>query len=169
LSQYIAVDHRNCTGCKTCEMVCSIHHWGESNMWKSAIRVLRKEIDGLVNCLPLVCQQCTDPACMNACPTDAISRNNGGAVTFSKNDCIDCGACIDVCPAGCVPTNLEGAVVMYCDLCDGQPMCVNNCHGHCLSVKDNTDEKGAPGVRRLADILTQEKLWDYLPVRRVNK
>jgi anaerobic carbon-monoxide dehydrogenase iron sulfur subunit len=168
MGQYISVDHTNCTGCKTCEMVCSIYHGGESNVWKSAIRVLRKETGGTVFSLPLVCQQCLDPACLNACPTGAILRTDG-FVTFIKDECIQCGACVDACPADCVPIDTDGNVVMFCDLCGGDPLCVPNCHGRCLKIQDNDIENGSPSVQQLAQVLEQEELWHHIPGRRSKK
>jgi len=167
MSNFIAVDRENCTGCKTCEMVCSLYHFGESNAWKSAIRVVRKEKDGLVFCLPLVCQQCQPAPCLDACPTDAISREGeAGAITFDREQCTDCGLCVTACPSGCVPTGPAGEVVIYCDLCGGQPQCVLNCHGQCLTEVDRAKASQKQNVEYLASIVQKENLWDYIPGRR---
>ena len=166
MSKFIAIDYDNCTGCKTCEMVCSLHHFGESNAWKSAIRVLRKEKDGLAFCLPLVCQQCEDHPCVAACPTGALSVDNeDGAVTFVRESCTDCGLCRDACPGGCLPANPSGGVATYCDLCGGQPECVLNCHWQCLSLVDRAEAGETQNVHYLADVLQREDLWDCIPGR----
>jgi Fe-S-cluster-containing hydrogenase component 2 len=167
MSRFIAVDNQNCTGCKTCEMVCSLYHWGESNPWKSAIRVIRKEQDGLVFTLPLVCQQCEDPACLVACAPGAISRKEDGALAFNRQECTDCGLCVTACPASCVPVNADGKVFMYCDLCDGNPQCVPNCHWQCLTEIERSHAGPAQNVEQLASIIQREDLWDYLPGRRM--
>ncbi len=48
MPQFISVDHLVCTGCRECEVVCSLYHFGECNPERSAIRVVRSEKDGLV-------------------------------------------------------------------------------------------------------------------------
>lgn len=71
---YIAIDHTLCTGCRMCELVCSLHHFGECNTQRSAIRVLTREKDGIALWLPLVCQHCEPALCIEACPTGALSE-----------------------------------------------------------------------------------------------
>ena len=36
-------------------------------------------------------------ACVDACPADAITMQDGIAV-ISVDACVDCGACVDECP-----------------------------------------------------------------------
>jgi len=168
MSHYIAIDPTNCTGCKTCEMVCSLYHWGEINPWKSAIRVIRKETRGLVYALPLVCQQCIEPTCIEVYVPGAISRANLDAdIIFNRELCIDCGLCADACPAGCVPIDLEGHVIMYCDFCGGKPQCVMNCHWQCLSEISTSSSESISNTNTLVDIIKKEDLNGYLPLRRL--
>ena len=168
MSHFIAVDHQDCTGCKTCEVVCSLYHFGECNPWKSAIRVIRKEKDGLVFCLPLVCQQCGAAPCIDACPTSVISRERDqGTVSVNKEKCTACGLCVEACPACCVSTNAGGQVVICCDLCGGEPQCVISCHARCLTEVDSSEASEKQNVEYLASIVQQEDLWNYIPGRMV--
>ena len=42
-------------------------------------------------------EKCTGcEACIEICPVEAISVNNGKAKI--SDDCIDCGSCVDECP-----------------------------------------------------------------------
>jgi Ni,Fe-hydrogenase III small subunit/Fe-S-cluster-containing hydrogenase component 2 len=44
------------------------------------------------------CRGCS--ACMDICPTNAISRNNSGQLIIKYDSCIECRACIDICACG---------------------------------------------------------------------
>ena len=52
------------------EMACSVSHVGAVNPGKSAVRVVKWEAEGLS--VPIVCQQCEEPACAAICPVQAI-------------------------------------------------------------------------------------------------
>jgi len=167
MAHFIAIDYKLCTGCKTCEAVCSLYHFGESNPSKSAIRVIRREKDGLPLSIPLVCQQCDAPKCIEVCPTQAITRDdNKKGVIFNREECIDCELCIEACPAHLVPVNFDQKVTTWCDLCDGQPQCVPACHGKCLTVVERGQAHEKQNVEYLADVLEKEKLWEYVNGRR---
>ena len=47
------------------------------------------------------CRQCVDPACVNACPEDALkvdARFGNVRRVLEIEKCIGCGACVDDCP-----------------------------------------------------------------------
>lgn len=164
MSPFIAVNHSVCTGCRTCEVVCSLYHFGECNPERSAIRVIRREKGGLVLALPLVCQQCEQASCLEACPTEAIRRLKvGDPILFDQEKCTACGLCSEACPGGCISLDQQSDGLISCDLCQGFPQCVSLCHSNCLTVKDY-DETGNPrGVERLAGILEAEGLLGWVP------
>ena len=64
---YTAVDSQRCIGCRLCVMVCPF----------GAIHVATTEIEGRPKRAALKCDLCTDrvggPACIEACPTGALS------------------------------------------------------------------------------------------------
>lgn len=160
MPQFIAVDHSVCTGCRECEVVCSLYHFGECNPERSAIRVIRKEKDGLVTSLPLVCQQCEQPPCIEACPTEALSRESEpSALTVDQESCSGCGDCVEACPAGCIFMDNKRNVAVCCNLCSGQPQCVALCHSSCLTLSDSNATSGEERVQSLARILEKENLW----------
>jgi len=159
MPEYIAVNHSVCTGCRECEMVCSLYHYGECNPERSAIRVIRREKEGLVMSLPLVCQQCINPACAEACPVDAISRDGEPDVlTVDWETCTGCEACMDACPAGCIFMDIKRNVAISCDLCGGEPQCVVLCHSNCLTLSGDGAPSGDESVQILAEILEKESL-----------
>ncbi len=153
---FISINHSVCTGCRTCEVACSLFHFGECNPSRSAIRVLRRERDGLVTALPLVCQQCRDASCIPACPSGALSRTDEQApVTVEVDKCSGCGLCTEACPAGCIFVEAGQGAAVSCDLCGGRPQCVALCHSHCLTLDSGT-EADNNRVEKLVAILTGE-------------
>jgi Fe-S-cluster-containing hydrogenase component 2 len=167
MSRFIAMDHLPCTGCKSCEMICSLIHFGQCNPSKSAIRIIRREKEGLVFCLPLVCRQCDPAPCIEACPSKAISRNtDGGALVLDKERCSDCGLCTEACPFGCVSVDKDTGRLVACDLCGGIPQCVPACHAGCLTERQSDGNECKKEVDRITGILKREHLTDRIPGRR---
>ena len=83
------------------------------------------------------CNHCTDAACVEVCPTGALSYNKLGFVQYDKEKCSGCGYCAEFCPFG-VPqmesNKVSGAAVM--DKCTfskdrvangEQPACAEAC------------------------------------------
>ena len=166
MSHFISVEHEHCTGCRTCELLCSLYHFGECNPQRSAIRVIRRERDGMVFCLPLVCQQCETAPCIEACPTGAISRDEKkGILAFDKDECTSCGLCVEACPVGGISLDADGTGLITCDLCGGEPQCVPACHAHCLTVADSSQAKATQNLERLTSILEEEDLLSSIPGR----
>jgi formate dehydrogenase iron-sulfur subunit len=46
------------------------------------------------------CNHCTDAACVDVCPTGALSHNKMGFVQYDKEKCSGCGYCVEFCPFG---------------------------------------------------------------------
>ena len=115
----------DCTGCRYCQLWCSIQHYGELNPFKSSVRIIPFEDEGLY--VPGICQQCEEAYCRVVCPAKAIDRNVAtGAMVIDKNTCIGCRACMSACPFGAINVTPEGEV-FKCDLCDGEPQCAAHC------------------------------------------
>ena len=125
-----------CTGCRVCELACSEIHEDKFQPSKARIQVL--SFDETVQDVPMVCQQCVDAPCLEACPQDALSRDaNTDAVVLDSDLCIQCGSCIRACVVGRDEVAVEDKVVirfdsetqlpLKCDLCNGDPQCVKFC------------------------------------------
>ncbi len=125
MQKMLIVDHEKCTGCRLCELVCSVYHDGVSNPTRSRIHIIKFHNQGFF--FPMVCQQCQDAACMAICPKDAIYRDEElGRVMINYDLCIGCKMCVAACPFGGMGINKDGTVIK-CDLCDGDPQCVRFC------------------------------------------
>ncbi len=127
----ILVDETYCTGCRYCEVVCSLIHEGEVNPRKSRIRVtgdpLRGE-DKPVVCDPNICK--TMP-CIDSCPVTAIKKDE--SLDFPIIDvelCTGCRICLQVCPINAIFFDEEKRKALKCDLCNGEPECVKRCVAH---------------------------------------
>jgi carbon-monoxide dehydrogenase iron sulfur subunit len=167
MHHFIAIDHLNCTGCKTCEVTCSLYHFGECNPLKSAIRIIRREKSGLVFCLPLVCQQCEPAPCIEACATGALSRcEERGILIIDKEGCTACELCVEACPIGCLSIDTDRTELINCDLCGGEPQCVLTCHAHCLTEVDSSETGQEQNVAQLIRVLGQEDLLTDITRRR---
>ena len=126
MAKVLYIDYRKCTGCRTCEMVCSVMHDGVVNPERSRIKIMKWEAEGLY--VPMSCQQCQDAPCMNVCPVKAISQDEElGRIMVDYDICIGCRACVAVCPFGAMNFNVKDKQVFKCDLCDGEPQCVRFC------------------------------------------
>lgn len=125
----LSVDIEKCTGCKTCEAACSLKNTGRVQPARSRIKVIRYEKRGEYhNYIPMVCQQCSTPLCMEACPTNAISRNEAtGAMIVDQEACVGCRVCSMACPIGGISIDPVNNTAFKCDLCGGDPECVKYC------------------------------------------
>lgn len=124
-SIWIVRDFERCSGCRRCELACSIHH--ENWMWPEASRVrVFMPFPGLE--VPHLCAQCDDYPCVAECTVEALSVDETTtAVIVDREKCTSCGECIKACP-GTVPFLHPGDnKATICDLCSGDPECAKVC------------------------------------------
>jgi anaerobic carbon-monoxide dehydrogenase iron sulfur subunit len=135
MSKVLAINYEKCTGCRLCELVCSVKHDGVSNPDRSRIKVIKWESQGLY--IPMSCQQCQDAPCMIVCPVKAISRDESlSRVMVDYDVCIGCRSCVTVCPFGAMNFSVTDRRVFKCDLCDGEPQCVRFCEVKAVDYVD---------------------------------
>ncbi len=137
MAKVLTVDFEKCTGCRLCEVVCSVKKEGVSNPARSRLKVEKWEWEGLY--IPMVCQQCEDAPCKSVCPVKAISRDEElDRLIVDYEVCIGCRACVAVCPFGAMSFDTVGKKVVKCDLCDGDPQCVRFCEVKAVEFVDST-------------------------------
>ena len=122
---WIARELAKCSGCRKCEIACSLFH--EKRIWPEASRIrVFMLIPGIE--FPHFCAQCEDYPCVKACPFNALSTSDKtGAVKVKNKACTACGKCIDACPGRIPHIHPTEKHVVICDLCKGDPQCVKVC------------------------------------------
>ena len=124
LAKVKIVDMERCIGCELCERVCEFVNG------KPRARV-RPTSDGVL--VPITCLHCSNPVCIDVCPTGAVYRNEDGVVGLRQNRCVGCKLCVLACPMGVPDPDPIRGFVTKCDLCaerasDGLlPACVELC------------------------------------------
>jgi len=122
---WIARDLSKCSGCRKCEIACSLHH--ENRIWPEASRVrVFMLVPGAD--FPHLCAQCDDYPCVEACPFKALSvSKKTSAVLVNDAKCTGCGKCIEACPGRIPHMHPVDKKIVICDLCNGSPQCVKVC------------------------------------------
>ncbi|MBN1786484.1 MAG: 4Fe-4S dicluster domain-containing protein [Candidatus Methanofastidiosa archaeon] len=126
MDRLIVVDVEKCTGCRLCELMCSLHHEGSVRPSYSRIHAISWDEEGVS--VPVLCSQCDDAPCVAACRYEALWRDpSTGAIVAMEDRCIGCKMCIVACPYGCMGYDKSRHKVFKCDLCGGEPECCRIC------------------------------------------
>ena len=128
----LAIPNR-CTGCNRCTYVCAAVKEGLFMPSKARIKITNFPLRGYS--VPNICFQCPKPACLEACPTEAIFKNERGVVVIDAGKCEGCGDCVGACPYGMIEQYASGKA-FKCDLCGGTPACVGECESGALVFKE---------------------------------
>jgi len=150
MAKMIVIDQKACTGCRQCELMCSVKNTGTANPARARVNVVKWEAEGFY--LPMLCQQCIDAPCGTVCPKNAISRDTElGRVTIDYDLCIGCKMCVMACPFGAMGVDTVDDRVIKCTLCDGDPQCVRFCDAKALKYVDtdtaHLEKKRSSGAR----------------------
>ena len=134
IMKIITIDPNKCTGCRLCELACSLRNFGECNPARAKIRVIGFDEMFVV---PLLCMQCERPFCAEVCPSGAITKEEGsGVIKIAKEKCVGCKICTLACPFGNIVFSTEEHVAVKCDLCGGEPECVAFCPTEALEYRE---------------------------------
>lgn len=154
MQSILVIDFEKCTGCRICEMYCSLLKTKTCNPERARIRVIKWEEQGIN--APAVCQQCEDAPCMRVCPVNAISIDHmSGLVAINYDMCIGCKMCMVVCPFGSISIDPVEHRVFKCDLCEGDPMCARVCPTEAIKFlrADRVSlNKRREGIEKLAEL-----------------
>lgn len=94
------IDLKKCNGCYSCFIACKQENKLPSGiLWNRVVigesgkyPTVTKEI------LPVNCNHCSDPPCVNVCPTGASVKREDGIVVIDYDKCFGCKYCIIACP-----------------------------------------------------------------------
>ncbi len=159
--------YETCSGCKLCELICSLKHEGVSNPSRARIHVVKKEP---LLYEPVVCMQCEVPVCAEICPNEAIQLNTEGVISVVEEKCNGCGLCVMVCPSGAVSIDPIKKRALICDLCRGDPQCVKYCPAkvlklecdlHRCEIDKPLPKKGWRGTN-LYNLIAQKKRFNFI-------
>ncbi len=151
-----------CSGCKLCELWCSLHHNGTFNPRRARIKIVELST-GLD--VPVTCQQCQDPPCKASCRFDAIVMDKELKIAVvDQEKCNGCRACVGACPYGIIAMDPRTKRAIKCDLCGGEsPACVDICPSQVLGSLDDV-EAAEYARRRFATILScSDEAMRYQP------
>ncbi len=104
----ILVDTTKCASdCNDCVTACENENgWGSSEPNSDAAQkahwirsvTIKNKATGFAKTLPMMCQHCETPPCVDVCPTGASFRRADGIVLVDKHICIGCRYCMMACP-----------------------------------------------------------------------
>ena len=124
----------SCTGCRLCEVACSLIKEQKIQPGISRISV-RQYYPGVE--FPVACYQCGDEAkCVEACPVSALAVDTSkklNTISIDTTRCTRtaqnsvCTLCLDQCPGLVVNFHPTTKAPLICDLCGGDPECVKVC------------------------------------------
>jgi tetrathionate reductase subunit B len=83
--------------------------------------------------VPKLCNQCSNPACVQVCPVGATYKTEDGVVLVDETRCIGCRYCVQACPYGARYFDEQRGVPDKCTWCyhritkGMQPACVDSC------------------------------------------
>ena len=156
--------------------------WGDPEtdaQWIRKVR-LRDKQTGFVQSLPLMCQHCEHPPCVDVCPTGASFKRADGIVLVDQHICIGCRYCMMACPykarsfvhedaRGQVPQVPRGkGCVESCTFCVQRvdvgrtPACVEACNEehHGAMVFGDLNDPESEVARKLKSVSSRELRQD---------
>jgi formate dehydrogenase iron-sulfur subunit len=146
MSAAILVDITRCTGCEECVLACK----EENDLGPDRLRPGQQLVDGLSatrfstilrkpgdHFVRQQCRHCLEPACVAACPVEALYQTPEGVVAYDPSICLGCRYCILACSFraarfeyGSADPEVGKCVMCYGKLQSGelaQPACTAAC------------------------------------------
>jgi molybdopterin-containing oxidoreductase family iron-sulfur binding subunit len=176
------IDTTKCaSGCTDCVTACNTENGLSGGTRETDSQWIRK-IDiknlhtGRTASMPMMCQHCADPPCVDVCPTGASFKRADGIVLVDRHTCIGCRYCVMACPykaRSFVHEPVTGqksdvprgkGCVEGCTMCvqridrDQKPACVDACKaaGHEAILFGDLNNPESEISRRIAAVASQQ-------------
>lgn len=174
VQQAFYLDGTRCTGCKTCVIACKDKYDLGPGISPRKVyectggETLRDDAGCFsTTCfnyyISIACNHCTDPVCVQVCPTMAMRKDEGtGLVTVDAKRCIGCGYCHLSCPYNAPKVDRSKGRSVKCDGCKDRvavgekPACVLACPARALAfgpVSEMSDRGERARIAPLPDPL----------------
>jgi molybdopterin-containing oxidoreductase family iron-sulfur binding subunit len=178
----LLIDSGQCTsGCTSCVTACNTENGlaggnrTTDSQWLRKVEI-REVRTGKTQSLPMMCQHCAEPPCVDVCPTGASFKRADGIVLVDKHTCIGCRYCMMACPykarsfvhepqTGQKPDVPRGmGTVEACTLCVHKvdrgelPACVSACSasGHGAMLFGDLNDPNSDISKRVASYPTRQ-------------
>ncbi|GAB6063542.1 4Fe-4S dicluster domain-containing protein [Deferrisoma palaeochoriense] len=154
------IDLRRCIGCRTCQVACKQENDVPLGVYRTWVKEVEKGVYPKVrrHFIPILCNQCENPACTRVCPVRATYSLPNGIVYIDPHRCIGCRYCMAACPYSVRFIHPERRVAQKCDWCwprvrdgYGPPACVASCPTRAMVFGDLNDPES-----EIAKILARE-------------
>ena len=132
VEQRVVLNLDRCISCRSCSAAC---YYGHQGMPSVAFGVIEE------GTLPVICRQCDQPTCVEACWNNALQKEDNGVTTRSRMLCTGCLSCSYACPFGVISPKLTLRQVAKCDFCQDKlneglvPRCVSACPSGALEFR----------------------------------
>jgi molybdopterin-containing oxidoreductase family iron-sulfur binding subunit len=96
----MVIDLTKCVGCNACTAACKQTNITPPGVFWSKVVLYETGSypQARLHFLPMLCMHCQDAPCLEACPTGATYRGEGGLVLVDDDRCVGCRYCIMACP-----------------------------------------------------------------------
>jgi anaerobic dimethyl sulfoxide reductase subunit B (iron-sulfur subunit) len=169
MSKAFYVNLNACTGCKACQVACK-DKWNlpvgrtwrrvaeyTGGAWVQENGTFQQNVFAYY--VSVACNHCENPACIEACPAQAIMKRPDGIVVINQQDCIGCRYCEWTCPYGAPQFDAQIGKMSKCNFCydaidaGESPACVGACPVRALDYGELSDLQAKYGTLRAVEPL----------------
>ncbi|MGC5328974.1 4Fe-4S dicluster domain-containing protein [Brevibacillus sp. SYSU BS000544] len=108
LARYgMVIDLHKCAGCGACAITCkNENNVDQGIFWSHHIKQTTGTFPNVnYEYIPTLCNHCDNAACVKACPTTAMHKDENRLTLHDPEKCIGCKSCMQACPYGVISYN----------------------------------------------------------------
>ena len=163
----MVIDLNDCLGCQACVAACKAEYDLPPHKFETIEQYIpfwskvytmgpNGELPDLhMYYLPVLCNHCEKPRCLESCPVGAITQRPDGVVFIDQETCTGCQRCHWACPYDAIFCPERKAKASKCDFCverierGDEPLCVSVCLAKCRVFGDLNEPSSE--VRKMLD------------------